>query len=280
MKKAIIKVVVCIVVFLATLFISSNAFNQNKTDMTTKMGEASLPLVHMVTTYVEEQSDENNLQDGSQENLQEISFNTLHGLRQEVDGRFYRDTITPLGEGRTLRFSLEKYDNTIVGLSFEVRSIDGSRLVESTTIKDYRESENEITATITIKDLIDPNVEYSWILLVETPEETIRYYTRIIDATDYYTAEKLNFVLDFHEKTFDKEKVKDLIPNLESNSKGDNTKYSLVDIHCSLDQVSWGDLIVGRTTKPDIIISEIEKQTASIRINYQVWVMVDTVRTK
>ncbi|MBQ7943505.1 MAG: hypothetical protein IJ326_05515 [Lachnospiraceae bacterium] len=276
MKKAIIKVVVCIVVFLATLFISSNAFNQNKTDMTSTMGEASLPLVHMVTTYVAEEGTE----EEAKPVTEEITFNTLHGLRQEVDGRFYRDTITPLGEGRTLSFSLEKYENTIVGLSFEVRSIDGTRLVESTQITDYRESEDEITATVTIKDLIDKNVEYSWILLVETPEETIRYYTRIIDADEYYTAEKLNFVLNFHEKTFDKEAAKDLIPNLESNSKGDNTKYSLVDIHSSLDQVSWGDLTVGRTTKPDIIISEMEKQTASIRINYQVGVLVDNTRTK
>ncbi|MBE5876466.1 MAG: hypothetical protein E7290_06220 [Lachnospiraceae bacterium] len=276
MKKAIIKIVVCIVVFIATIFISSGFFNHYKTDMTSTMGEASLPLVHMTTSYVSEEKEEGAVQ----AEAREISFNTLHGLRQEVDGRFYRDTITPLAEGRTLGFSIEKYGNTITGLSFEVRSIDGSRLVERTQITDYRENDDEITATVTIKDLIDKNVEYSWILLVETPEETIRYYTRIIDADEYGTAEKLNFVLNFHEKTFDKEKAKDLIANLESNSKGDNTKYSLVDIHCSLDQVSWGDLTVGRTTNPEIIISEIEKQTASIRINYQVGVLVDNIRTK
>lgn len=276
MKKAIIRIIVCIVVFVATIFISSGFFNHYKTDMTSTMGDATLPLVHMVTSdVVEESTDE-----GTSVVSNDIAFNTLHGLRQEVDGRFYRDTITPLEAGRTLRFVLEKYDNTVVGLSFEVRSIDGSRLVESTQITDYRESEDEITATITIKDLIDKNVEYSWILLVETTEETIRYYTRIIDADEYDTAKKLAFALNFHEKTFDKEQAKDLVANLESNSKGDNTKYSRVDIHSSLDQVSWGDLTVGRTTSPEIMIMEIEKQTASIRINYQVSVLVDNIRTK
>ena len=199
MKKYIIKIAVCILVFLCTLFISSSLYNQGNEDMTTTMEQASLPIVHITNGN--------------------ISFNTLYGYRQDMDGRLLRDTITPLETGRSLSFSIEKYENEIKSLSFEIRSIDGTRLVESTQITNYVEQTNTIKATVNIKDLIEKGLEYNWILKVETPTEMIRYYTRIIDADEFHTKEKLAFVKDFHGKTFDKEEAKETTPNAKKEDK-------------------------------------------------------------
>lgn len=248
MKKHLLKIIVCVLVFFTTLFVETNVYNQRNTDNTASMPEASLPLVHM--------------------KIQDITFNTLHGLRSQVDGTFFRDTLTPLQENRELSFVVDKYGNDIQGLSFEVRSIDGTRLVESTPITAYEENENQIQATVIVKDLIDENVEYNWILKVQLDNETVSYYTRIMDVSDYYVYEKLAYVKNFHEKTFDKEAATELVSYLESNSKGDNTTLSKVDIHCSLNQVTWGELQVEQVTPTQFVISEIDKQTASIRANY------------
>ncbi len=249
MKKFIGKLTVCIVVFVITLFVSSSIYNQGNKELTTSMTQASLPLVHITTKG--------------------IAYNYLHGLKQEMDGSFFRDTITPLETDRALTFVIDKYKNTIQEISFEVRSIDGTRLVEQTRVSNFKESEDRIQATVTIKDLIEPHVEYNWILMLKIGNETLRYYTRIIDG-GYNTYEKLTFVKDFHDKTFDKEQAKDLITYLESNAKGDNTTLSRVDIHCNLKQITWADLNISQITEPQIIISEIEEQTASIRMNYRV----------
>ena len=250
MRKIISKLAVCIVVFILTLFVSSSIYNKGNEELTTSMAQASLPLVHFTTD--------------------KISYNYLHGLRQEMDGSFIRDTITPLGEGRRLSFVVDTYGNTVSEISFEVRSIDGTRLVERTKVSDYDDRGDSIQASITIKDLIETGVEYNWILLLRIGNETVRYYTRIIDSEDYHTYEKLNFVKDFHDKTFDKEQAKDLVTYMESNARGDNTTLSHVDIHCSLKQVTWADLNVTQISEPHIIISEIDTQTASIRMNYRV----------
>lgn len=250
MKNAISKVIVCFAVFIMTLFVSSSIYNKGNEEMTANMAEASLPMVHITTSG--------------------IAHNYMHGLRQELNGSFFRDTITPLGEGRTLSFTIDKYGNSIDKISFEVRSIDGERLVESTPVEHYTEDTEQINAAVTIKDLIESGVEYNWILLLETGGETIRYYTRIIDGTEYHTQEKLAFVKDFHEKTFDKEKANDLVTYLESNAKGDNTTLSYVDIHCSLNQVTWADLKIKKLTDPQIVISEIDENTASIKLYYRV----------
>lgn len=252
MKRAIAKIIVCTAVFIFTLFISSSIYNKGNEEMTASMPEASLPLVHI--------------------NTRGISYNYLHGLTREMDGSFFRDTITPLGDGRTLTFVIDKYENRIRNISFEVRSIDGTRLVERTQVGEYREDDNQIRATVTIKDLIEAGVEYNWILLLDTGLETVRYYTRIIDGGNMNTYEKLSYVLDFHNKTFDKEQANDLATYLEPNAKGDNTTLSYVDIHCSLKQVTWADMQVKKLMEPVLVISEIESQTASIRLNYRVQV--------
>lgn len=250
MKKNIIKITVCVLVFLATIVVSSSLYNKGNADMTSTMPAATFPLVRMTTGTME--------------------FNTLYGYRRQMDGRFLRDTITPLEEGRRLSFVIDKYENEIKSLSFEVRSVDGTRLVESTQITDYREDDDTIRATVTMKDLIEKEREYNWILKLETADETLRYYTRIMDAEDYHTKEKLAYVMDFHEKTFDKEKAKELVTYLESNSKGDNTTLSRVDIYSSFQQITWGNLKVTRITSPETAIQEIDRQTASIRMNYVV----------
>lgn len=250
MKKVISKLAACIVVFIITIFVSSGIYNKGNEELTTSMAQASLPLVHITTGG--------------------IAYNYLHGLKQEMDGSFFRDTITPLGDGRTLRFVVEKYGNEINGISFEVRSIDGTRLVEKTEISDYDDRGDSIYADITIKDLIEQGVEYNWILMLKVGDDTIRYYTRIIDGEEYHVNEKLNFVKDFHDKTFDKERAKDLAMYMEPNTRGDNTTLSHVDIHCSLKQVTWADLNVSQISELQIVISEIETQTASIRMSYRV----------
>lgn len=226
--------------------------------MTTNMAKASLPLVSI--------------------NERGITYNQLHGVTHNMDGSFFRDTITPLGEGRTLSFVIDKYENKISKIMFEVRSIDGTRLVESTRVNNYKESNDQIKATVTIKDLIETGTEYNWILLLEIDGQTVRYYTRIIDSENYNAYEKMVFVRDFHQKTFDKEEAKELATYLESNSKGDNTTLNYVNIHSSLDQVSWADLDVKELIEPKIIIKEIENQTASIRVN--TWVETKSGKNK
>ncbi|NTV77968.1 MAG: hypothetical protein HGA25_02190, partial [Clostridiales bacterium] len=96
------------------------------------------------------------------------------------------------------------------------------------------------------------------------------YYTRIILSDDNFASEKVAFVKNFHEATFDKEKGEELAIYLESNADGDNTTYHKVNIHSSLDQVTWGSLELEEYTKPVISIKEISTQTAVLEMDYLV----------
>ena len=172
MKKILSKLAACIVVFIITLFVSSGIYNKGNEELTTSMEQASLPLVHIMTNG--------------------IPHNYLHGLKQEMDGSFFRDTITPLGEGRKLSFVVDKYGNTVSEISFEVRSVDGTRLVERTKVSDYNDKDDTIRATVTIKDLIETGVEYNWILMLKVLHRQVDAQVRLVRAVGLHGLDESN----------------------------------------------------------------------------------------
>lgn len=250
MKKTIIKFSVCLLTFICTLILTSSIYNRGNNDMTTNMADATFPVVHM--------------------KVQDLSYNTLYGWKQDVDITFMREHLTVLEKDRCLSFSIDKYGCEINSMMFEVRNLDGTRLVEQTPIQDYEETATRLSATVTLKDLMDENQEYNWILYLNTNQGEIKYYARILVAEDYALYEKLQYVKDFHDKTFDKEAVKELISYMETNSKADNTTYQYTNIHSNLNQLSWGDLNVTQVTDNDIRVREMEKRFAIIQNSYQV----------
>lgn len=250
-KSVIIKTIVSIVVFIVSIVIISTIMNQSSMDMTTEMKKAEYPLVYI------ERNDK--------------KINYLRGHRDEMQVNYMRETITPLDESRSVDICIEKFGGKITGVSYEVRSIDGTRLVEKTDVYNYIENNDTITATIQIKDLIEQDTEYALVILVKTEKgDEIRFYTHIIEAEDFYEDEKIDFALDFSEKTFHKEQARELSKYLESNSEGDNTTYSVVTINSSFSQITWGDLAVEKETEPEIYIREIAKQTATVELRYMV----------
>lgn len=249
MKRAIIKGVCLGCIFALALMILSKVMNQGNTDMTTEMGEATYPVLSMyVGAY---------------------RVGSLHGYAQNMECAYLRDNLQPVGADRKINVKIDTYGRQIDEIGFEVRSMDGERLVESTPVEKYEEKDGEITFSITLKDLIENDTEYMLVFLVTPKENTpIRYYSRIVLSDSFHIQEKLDYIMDFHNRTFDKEAAVELTKYLESNAEGDNTTFSKVTIHSNFNQVTWGDLAVERTTEPRIIIRELAEQTGAFNIEY------------
>lgn len=252
MKKTIIKLTVFILVFLASATIISRVMNMGNNNMTMEMAPASLPVVTME-------------KDG-------IFYNQLHGYVNAMDTAYQRETVTELGEGRKAEFTVDTYGITVNQVSVEVRSIDGSRLVENSKVTDFSALEKDrLKCSISLKDLMEADTEYMLVILLDTKDlGTIRYYTRIIWSEDTYALEKLQFVKEFHETLYDREAAKEqnLTKYLESNSSGDNTTLHKVNIHSSFKQITWADLNVTEETEPVIQMTELGIQTGSIVLHY------------
>ncbi len=257
MKRGIIKAIVCVISFVLSILIISSVMNRGNSDITMEMSEASYPLVYV--------------------NYEGEHINCLHGYAQEMDVSFMRDTITPLGENRELSLYIDTFNTSITSIAYEVRSTDGTRLIESTQLYDYIVQTAGISADIQLKDLIDPDEEYELIILLNDVQgRQLRYYTRVVLRSDNHIGEEIYFARNFHEKTFDRENANEIAQYLETNESGDNTSYSYVNIHSSFRQITWGDLTVEKITEPQLSITELFPQTARITISYYVNVLTET----
>lgn len=251
MKKTIIKAGIVVIVFFATLFITSSIMNKGNTDMTMEMGKATYPVVWV--------------------NYSGYRINEMHGYDNAMEISQMRDSITPLAAGRRVTLEIDPYGESIRKIAFEVRSLDGSRLIENTEIEEFEQTQEGITTTFALKDLIESNQEYALVIVLTMGNgKDIRYYTRVVSTEEYFASDKLDYVNDFSNKTFDKEAAKELTKYLESNAEGDNTTYGKVDIHSSFQQITWGNLDITRETRANITIKELASQTGSFVLEYYV----------
>ncbi|MCR5747326.1 MAG: hypothetical protein K6G03_06420 [Lachnospiraceae bacterium] len=230
--------------------------SRRNTTMTATMKDTELPLVTV-------------LYDGKETNC-------MHGLKYAADLTKYRGDLSPLGENRTLDIKVTEYNSDVTGISFEVRSSDGSRLIESTEIYNYTEQDDALFASIQLKDLIDPSTEYSLcIVLTLSGGSTARYYTRVIKDDASHASEMISFVSDFSSLTMDKKAAEGISQYLESDSTGDNSTFARVNIHSNFDQVTWGALQPTRVSTAYIRVLDLADNIGSFMIDYRVSCGID-----
>lgn len=252
MKKTIIRIAVCVVVFLASALIIGSIMNQGHNNMTMEMAPATLPMITMESGGV--------------------ACNELHGNTVELDVAYQKDCITLLGEGRQANFTVDTFGREITGISTEVRSIDGSRLIENSEVTGWKANGKSFSVSLTLKDLIDTNTQYSLTLILELEgEQKVYYYTTILWNDDVHISEILEFATDFHGKLYDKEMAKELTKYLEPNSKlTDNGTFHKVNIHSSFQQITWGSLEPVQEDAASIRLTQISGNVVSLLMDFVV----------
>lgn len=251
-RQTLILIAYCILIFFFALSGISRLMNKGNTDMTTELSKPTFPIL----TF----------------NYDGQMINPVYGYSGRMDEAYIHSNITPLMEGRKIAFAIDTYGTKIENIGIELRSVDGSRLIEDSKVYNYVTNKDVVTGEIQLKDLIYENTEYSLCVKIDIGrDEPVRYYTRVIMAPDYGTEEKLKYVYNFSETTFDKEKAsEELSTYVESDASGDNTTLAVVDIHSSLDQITWGSLGVKKVTKPIATIKDIDNSIAVITLDYYV----------
>lgn len=249
MRKGTIKAAVLAAVFIGAVLIFGRFMNDTNEDLTTEMKEATLPVITMYQ--------------GDQE------LNELHGYVTEMDAAYMRDTITPVGEDRKLPIVIQTNQTAVDTISYEIRSLDATRLIANADVTSYEERSGKITADLQIQNLLEEGEEYLMIIRLGSGDRSICYYTRIAEPVDCYVSECVAFVKDFNDKTFNDETSGTLATYMERTT-GDNTTLQYVSLNSSLRQVSWADFKGERLTEPVPSIKEITPTYNVIVLDYVV----------
>ncbi len=196
--------------------------------------------------------------------------NRMCGYRQKMQVDFTRDSVTPLDTTKSLTFLINPYETKVNALSYEIRSCDGSKVIENYKIKNLKQSDTYLTASIEIVSDLRMNQEYSMQITLDTEVGDVYYYTRVINRANLNAGHYVAFVRNFYEMCMDKRTADDLSIYLEPGNTGSTVNFANISIESSISEVSWGKL------KPQIVqkgvpqIKDINETTASVSNRYQI----------
>ena len=120
MKILRLRIALYIIAFVATFAITyllKTDGAADKTDTRT-MSEAGLPVVYMVS------------EEGT-------GYNYLYGYNSEINYSELHGVITPVKTTGDIHFALKTYGTDISGISYEVRDLSGTELIEKTELENF-----------------------------------------------------------------------------------------------------------------------------------------------
>lgn len=249
-KRRVRIIVLSGIFFAALLFYFMHAYRSmdRNSRVYANMGESKLPYVYML--------------------MGEKKINPLHGYYQEMSGSVVRDSVATLPEDRKLLLFAALKKNSIEAAFYDIRSLDGSELIEKNSKAELEKTSEGVKITLPIQNLIQEGKEYQLRLRLDMGENSVYYYTRILLGKEKMAEEMLNLGESFTRKTFSKSEAKSLSTYLESEDTMDNSDLSHVNLHSSFQQITWGESGMSLDGDIEISLKELSGIMGLIQLRY------------
>lgn len=251
MKNFFKRFLVLLVVFILGVAGTAFLMNNETTDDRSDMNDAVLPEVMV--------------------QFGDVLINRMYGYRQPMEADFVRDSVTPLDTTKKLTLVVNPYDTKVRNLSYEIRTSDGSKVMENRTIKSLDTgSDGYLRTEIEISSGLLMNQEYSLQITLSTNHGDAYYYTRVVSRSATYTEQYAKFADDFVQMSLDKTQADNLAAYLETSDSASSRNFAGLNINSPLADISWGNLNPQLSKAGIPVIKDINETTASISIEYEI----------
>lgn len=260
MKRILKKAGILLLVFLLGTAGTALLLNSESTDNRSDFNDAVFPEVMV--------------------DMNDTLINRMYGYAKPMQADFTRDSVTPLDTSKKLTFKVNPYDSEVKSFSYEIRTSDGSKVLENKKIKNLVKEDQYLSVDVEIGSDLRMNQEYSMQIALELDEGTAYYYTRVVSRSQVHASDYAAFVKYFYEACLDKESADALGSYLEPQTTGAATNYSGININSSLSEISWGNLAPQLCQEGIPVIKEINETTASVVLEYQLTSQNDDEETE
>ena len=184
---------------------------------------------------------------------------------------FTRDSLTPMDTSKNITLIINPFSCDLYNLSYEIRTSDGSKVIENSSTRKLSSQDSYLKAVLHLKaDEMRMNQEYTLQVTLDTSVGEIYYYTRIIQRSRLNTEQYIRFVQNFYEKCMNKDATTELAAYVESDDSVADNSFTSVNIHSSLDMVTWGKLSPTISRRAVPTIKDINETTGSISLDYEI----------
>lgn len=250
MKKVILRIAILFAIFIGGVVGFSTLMNQNTTQISREMEEATLPV--MCIDY------------------NGYKINRMYGYTQEIQQETLRDGLVPLTTDRNITVSYQAYDNEIDSITYEVTNLIDGSVLENAKVGNFKKDGDYMTATFSLQQSILMNQEYGLKFTIHMNDKDVNYYTRIVQRASLNTDQYIEFAYSFYEKCMNREAASELNTYLETSEVVANNSYTSININSSFNQVTWGSLKPSIYRKAVATIKEINESTGSIVLEYMI----------
>ncbi len=167
--------------------------------------------------------------------------NPLYGYGSSVTAGCYEESLFPFTDELVIPLHLADCREVPQEVSYEVRSEDGSRLLQKGTVSSFSGKDNDYTFSLELTDLFEQGEYYRLLLEVKLSEKrTAYYYTRVAKEDKETTETLVEYAASMHTNLFDRSAARQYAAKLEPNDKTDKKTMAYVNIGSSFDQCAWG----------------------------------------
>ena len=253
------KILILLCIFFGTIFFVNGIHNSGVEDVSVEMEQATLPIVYV--------------------RYEDRFINTLHGYTGKVDTTYFRDTITPMDYSQSIELWSDQGSEEYGTYEYELRSLYQGDLIENGAVTELNHADGYDKIRIVFRTDLEELQEYVLVLkAMADGEVAARYYTRVVVENDFHASYLIDFVENFNDAIFDKEKAETVITkSIEPNEDGNNEYLSEVNIHSSFETITFAELAPQRLTKPIASIKEIDDSYAIIQLKYMISAMENKV---
>ena len=197
-------------------------------------------------------------------------INPLYGYVTEMDPASFADSVYPFAGDLDMTVALMDGAEVPKSVSWEVRDEADGRLIERGSTSVFQGSRSECRFSFSLQDLYEDETDYRLRFNVELSNSSAAYHTRIRKVNGEDLKALTDYARAFHEAQFDKDAAAAYSAKLEPNDQADRGTLAFVDIHCSPDQISWGDSGAVRGSEAWMTIQAVHGTYAYFRFDYLV----------
>ncbi|MBQ4307876.1 MAG: hypothetical protein II759_04795 [Lachnospiraceae bacterium] len=250
MRNTILRLIYGVAVFIAAVFLFEHTISRSGEGMTGEVSGCSFP--YMVLDVGGEKVD------------------VLYGEAREADPVRIRPLLLPLSGDRTLEATLFAENAQVRGARYELRSIDGARLIEDGTIDLFPEGDGRYGITTAFNSLINTGMEYLLKIVVSADGRDLNYYVRVMETDLDEVLSMLDFARQFHRGALDRKGQDSVVPYIETEPDGPDGDYGSVNIHSSYATITYGQLDPVELMEPAISILDLRRNIALLEMRYLV----------
>lgn len=250
MRRVIGHIVLFIVALIAGIYGINHFMGSDAGDVTSKMDQATLPVIYT--------------------NVQGYKTNEMHGYISDIDMSLLRESVVPLEGSSEVSLLVKSDEYEVDHLNYEVRSSDGSSLVENGEVTKFTKEENGLlSASLAIRMQLKQGQDYILKLVLEGAGGIdISYYTRLVYDETMHAKEQIAFVKEFNTAIFDKTEAESIQKYLESDANRIHNDLGKVDITSSFEAITFAEMEPKKVTKPIPVITDITQDVACTCLKY------------